>query len=601
MAARQNSQVPRSSNTNDVFCPGLGATLHSPGATPTNAHGIEVQLRHTRAQLRRLGIRPSSRVALVLPDGPEAALAVLGVMSAAVAAPLNPASTLAELTALLGDLRAEAVIVAAVGSAAARAAAAELRCPVLLLQPLPGAGRFELHQADGSALATGEPGPGPAPDSLALVLHTSGTTARPKLVGLTHRAVLGSAHAIAASLELAPHDLGLVVMPLFHVHGLIAGVLAPLVAGSPIVVPAKRSTDLAGLLERSGATWLTAVPTLLQGLLTQAGVRLPKHRLRFLRSCSAALPPALGAALETTFGVAVIEAYGMTEGAHQIASNPLSPGARKFGSVGRPTGPEVAILNHYGDNLPLGMVGEVMVRGGSVITCYLERPDADAEAFENGWFRTGDLGRFDEDGYLFLTGRSKELINRAGEKIAPREVEDVLAEHPAVVMAVVFAVADERLGEQVAAAVVVRAAATERDLRLFALARLTPHKVPRRIVFCDDIPKGATGKLQRRGLAEAFGLADLDGDPVTLEPQELDGPVQNYLAEMWTEVLNRPVTDASARFMDLGGDSLAAMRLLARLREDLNVELSMIDLFDAKTITSQAEVLAAVLREVEHG
>lgn len=578
---------------------GPEARLHSPGRPPSGAGGIEAQLDDTRRRLRRAGIGPGSRVALVVPDGPETALAVLAVMHAAVAAPLNPASTAAELTALLADLRAEAVIVAADGHRAAETAAAEIGCPLLRLHPLGTAGRFELRRPDGTALPDADPGAEPDdPDRLALVLHTSGTTARPKLVGLTHAALYQSARAVAAGLNLSPADVGLVVMPLFHVHGLVAGVLAPLLAGSTVVVPAERSADLAGLLERSGATWMTAVPTLLQGLLAQAADRVPDHRLRLLRSCSSALPPAVGAALEAILGVPVIEAYGMTEGAHQIASNPLPPAARKAGSVGRATGPQLAVVDDDGDPVPHGTVGEVVVRGGSVITGYLERPEADAEAFRNGWFRTGDLGRLDEDGYLFLVGRSKELINRAGEKIAPREIEDVLTEHPAVATAVVFGVADERLGEQVAAAVVLRDDASEMELRRFIAAHLAPHKVPRRIMICPDIPKGPTGKLRRRGLAELLGLADLDGNSASLAaPRELDGPVEAFLAELWGEVLGRPVHDARARFPDLGGDSLAAMRLLVRLREDLELDLSMVDLFDAKTIEAQADVVAAALQD----
>lgn len=582
---------------------GAHASLVSPDRAPTDAEGIAEQVRVALEDLRRAGIGPRARVALVLPDGPETALAVLAVMHAAVAAPLNPASTAAELAALLTDLRAEAVIIAAGGHPAAETAAAETATEVLVLHPFGTAGRFVLRRPDGTTLPDGTLLPvgdteTPAdPDRPALVLHTSGTTARPKLVGLTLGALGGSAAAVAASLQLGPDDVGLVVMPLFHVHGLVAGVLAPLRAGGTVVIPAERSGDLAGLLERSGATWMTAVPTLLQGLLAQAAHGVPNHRLRLLRSCSSALPPAVAATLEATFGVPVIEAYGMTEGAHQIASNPLPPAARKTGSVGRATGPQLAVVDEEGHAVPHGAVGEVVVRGGSVITAYLERPEADAEAFRHGWFRTGDLGRLDEDGYLFLVGRSKELINRAGEKIAPREIEDVLTEHPAVGTAVAFGVTDERLGEQVAAAVVLRSDTSELDLRRFASTRLASHKVPRRIVICPDIPKGPTGKLQRRGLAETLGLADLDRDDAPAEePRDLDGPVEAFLAELWAEVLGHPVHDARARFPDLGGDSLAAMRLLVRLREDLEIDLSMVDLFDAKTIEAQADVVAAALQ-----
>jgi acyl-CoA synthetase (AMP-forming)/AMP-acid ligase II/acyl carrier protein len=303
----------------------------------------------------------------------------------------------------------------------------------------------------------------------------------------------------------------------------------------------------------------------------------------------------VGAGLERALGVPVLEAYGMTEGAHQIASNPLPPGVRKPGSVGASTGPEIAVVDDHGAPVPTGEVGEVVLRGGSVIDGYVANPDADADAFREGWFRTGDLGRIDEDGYLFLTGRRKELVNRAGEKIAPREVEEALAEHPAVASVVVFAVPDTRLGEQVAAAVVPRAPVTERELRLFAAERLASHKVPRRVVLCDEIPKGPTGKLQRRGLAERFGLADLDERPPAGPPRAPDGPVEELLAELWSDVLARPVDDAHVRFLDLGGDSLAAVRLLTRIRTELQIEVAMVDLFDAPTIAEQARIVEDAL------
>jgi acyl-CoA synthetase (AMP-forming)/AMP-acid ligase II/acyl carrier protein len=390
-------------------------------------------------------------------------------------------------------------------------------------------------------------------------------------------------------------------MPLFHVHGLVAGLLAPLLQGGEVVLPVDRTTaDLLGLVERTEPTWLTAVPTLLGALLEQvheaaAAGRRPIHRLRLLRSCSAALPPTVGAGLEAALGVPVLEAYGMTEGAHQIASNPLPPAVRRPGSVGLPTGPEIAVVDEAGDPVPTGTVGEVVLRGGSVIDGYVANPDADAAAFRSGWFRTGDLGRLDDDGYLFLTGRSKELVNRAGEKIAPREVEEALAEHPAVASAVVFGVPDRRLGEQVAAAVVTRAPVDERELRRFVADRLAAHKVPRRVVFCDEIPKGPTGKLQRRGLAEQFGLAELDEAGPAAPPRMPDGPAEALLAELWGEVLGRPVEDANVRFLDLGGDSLAALRLLARLRSELQIDVSMVDLFDAPTIAAQATVVEELL------
>jgi acyl-CoA synthetase (AMP-forming)/AMP-acid ligase II/acyl carrier protein len=575
--------------------------VRSPGRPPATRQVLVEQVASTAARIRGCGIGADGRVAVVLPDGPELAVAFLGISAAAGCAPLNPGSTVTELRFVLDDLDADAVVVPATGHPAAEAAAAAGGRPVLHLHPGEAAGTSELRQPDGSPVAISSDAVAPSSDAVALLLHTSGTTARPKLVALRHRQVLGSAAAVAASLALGEDDRSLVVMPLFHVHGLVAALLAPLLAGGEVVVPTDRSTgELLRLLESTAPTWVTAVPTALAAILDQVETaasegRPPEHRLRLLRSCSAALPPVVGAGLERALGVPVLEAYGMTEGAHQIASNPLPPGVRKPGSVGASTGPEIAVVDDHGAPVPTGEVGEVVLRGGSVIDGYVANPDADADAFRDGWFRTGDLGRIDEDGYLFLTGRRKELVNRAGEKIAPREVEEALAEHPAVASVVVFAVPDTRLGEQVAAAVVPRAPVTERELRLFAAERLASHKVPRRVVLCDEIPKGPTGKLQRRGLAERFGLADLDERPPAGPPRAPDGPVEELLAELWSDVLARPVDDAHVRFLDLGGDSLAAVRLLTRIRTELQIEVAMVDLFDAPTIAEQARIVEDAL------
>jgi acyl-CoA synthetase (AMP-forming)/AMP-acid ligase II/acyl carrier protein len=599
--------------------------VRAPGRAPASRRELVEQIAATAAQIRACGIGPDGRVAVVLPDGPELAVAFLGISAAAGCAPLNPGSTVAELRFVLDDLGADAVVVPASGHAAAEEAAAAGGTPVLHLHPGAAAGTATLRRPDGSPLAPAAPptdavapsldavapsldavapsldAVAPSLDAVALLLHTSGTTARPKLVALRHRQVLGSAAAVAASLALGSDDRSLVVMPLFHVHGLVAALLAPLLVGGEVVTPTDRSTgELLRLVESTAPTWVTAVPTALAALLEQVEAavstgRPPDHRLRLLRSCSAALPPVVGAGLERALGIPVLEAYGMTEGAHQIASNPLPPAVRKPGSVGASTGPEIAVVDDQGAPVPPGAVGEVVLRGGSVIDGYVANPAADAEAFRDGWFRTGDLGRIDEDGYLFLTGRRKELVNRAGEKIAPREVEEALAEHPAVATVVVFAVPDTRLGEQVAAAVVPRAPVTERELRLFAAERLASHKVPRRVVLCEEIPKGPTGKLQRRGLAERFELADLDDRPPAGPPRAPDGPVEDLLAELWTEVLARPVDDANARFLDLGGDSLAALRLLARIRNELQIEVAMVDLFDAPTVAEQARIVEDAL------
>jgi acyl-CoA synthetase (AMP-forming)/AMP-acid ligase II len=302
-------------------------------------------------------------------------------------------------------------------------------------------------------------------------------------------------------------------MPLFHIHGLIAGVLAPLSAGSFVFcTPGFNALKFFAWMDEAAPSWYTAVPTMHQAILGRAARNadaIASARLRFVRSSSASLPPQVMTELEATFGVPLIEAYGMTEAAHQMASNPLPPRPRYAGSVGIAAGPEVAIMDEQGALLPAGSVGEVVIRGPNVTPGYRNNPQANASAFTNGWFRTGDQGVLDEAGYLRLTGRLKEIINRGGEKISPREVDEVILDHPAVAQVVTFAVPHPKLGEDVAAAVVLKEglALTERELQQFVGQRLADMKVPRKVLFVAEIPKGATGKLQRIGLAEKLGLA----------------------------------------------------------------------------------------------
>jgi acyl-CoA synthetase (AMP-forming)/AMP-acid ligase II/aryl carrier-like protein len=324
--------------------------------------------------------------------------------------------------------------------------------------------------------------------------------------------------------------------------------------------------------------------------------------LRFIRSSSSALAPQVMASLEEMFGVPVVEAYGMTEAAHQMACNPLPPADRKPGSVGPAAGPQVAIMGDNGTLLRAGAEGEIVIRGANVFAGYGANPEADALAFENGWFRTGDLGRLDEDGYLSISGRLKEIINRGGETISPREIDEALLDHPAVSQALAFAVLDTRLGEQVAAAVVIEpgAAVEERDLRTFASVRIAPFKVPRRIVFLDEIPKGPTGKLQRIGMAERLGLDDLDGAEVARPATPPNSAVERLLAELWGDVLGVDGLAVHDRFLDVGGDSMLAMRLLARVRDTLDLDFTVIDFFDRATIAEQAVLVEDRLLEVGH-
>jgi len=344
------------------------------------------------------------------------------------------------------------------------------------------------------------------------VLHTSGTTSRPKIVPLTHANLIASASNIVRTLNLTADDCCLNVMPLFHIHGLVAAVLASITSGGSIFcTPGFNALKFFAWMEEARPSWYTAVPTMHQAILARAPRNaevIEANPLRFIRSSSASLPAPVLSELEKTFDCPVIEAYSMTEAAHQMTSNQLPPGKRKPGSVGVAAGPEVRIMNERGELLPAGHIGEVVIRGPNVTKGYESNPQANEQAFAHGWFHTGDQGVIDEEGFLRITGRLKEIINRGGEKISPVEVDEVLMTNPAVLQAVTFAIPHDKLGEDVAAAIVLRegATASERELRDYVGSRLADFKVPRRIVIVPEIPKGATGKLQRIGLAQKLGL-----------------------------------------------------------------------------------------------
>jgi acyl-CoA synthetase (AMP-forming)/AMP-acid ligase II len=482
--------------------------LRAPGRPALSHAALGALAVRTVGALNAIGIGRGDRVAIVLPNGPEMAAAFLCIAAGACTAPLNPAYKQEEFAFYLDDLKAKALVVQQGVDTPARAAAASLGIPILELVPGEAAGDFTL--AGGTPGQAAKPGMGEADDA-ALVLHTSGTTARPKIVPLSQRNVCASAAHIGATLELTADDVCLNIMPLFHIHGLIAAVLSSVAAGGAVVcTPGFDALKFFRLLDEERPSWYTAVPTMHQAILGRAERNaeiIQRAKLRLIRSSSASLPGPVMEALEATFGCPLVESYGMTEAAHQMASNPLR-GTRKPGAVGLPAGPEVAIMDEDGTILPQGGIGEVVIRGPNVTAGYESNPEANAKAFTKGWFRTGDQGMLDADGYLVLTGRLKELINRGGEKVSPLEVDGVLSAHPAVAQALTFAIPHAKLGEEVGAAIVLREGAelSERELRDFAAGHLADFKVPRKVVFLAEIPKGATGKLMRIGLAEKLGI-----------------------------------------------------------------------------------------------
>ena len=483
--------------------------LSAPGRAALSHGQLRELIARTLATLNAAGIGRNDRVAIVLPNGPEMATCFMACASGVTSAPLNPAYRADEFEFYLSDLNAKALIVEEGSSSPAVDVAAKLGVRIVHLQPAERAGDFTLDAAAATPAAHGgfaEPG------DVSMVLHTSGTTSRPKIVPLSQGNLAASATNIRNTLRFTATDCGLNIMPRFHIHGLIAGVLAPLAAGSQVFcTPGFNALKFFGWMDEARPTWYTAVPTMHQAIITRASKNLDviaRHPLRFMRSSSSSMPPQVISELEAIFKAPLVEAYGMTEATHQMCSNPLPPAVRKPGSVGLPAGPEVAIMDEGGQLLPRGAIGEIVIRGANVTQGYENNDKANAEAFTHGWFRTGDQGQMDADGYVSLTGRLKEIINRGGEKVSPREVDEILMDHPAVAQVVCFGMPHPKLGEEVAACVVLREGqqASERELQAFVSTRAAEFKVPKKILIMDEIPKGATGKLQRIGLAAKLGL-----------------------------------------------------------------------------------------------
>jgi len=491
---------------------GLLEILNAAPATSTAVILPDEGIRITYGQLREqvakmaddlagLGIKRGDRVATVLPNGLPAIVTFLAGATAGTAAPLNPGYRQDEFSFFIEDTAAKVLLLPPDGAAEARQAA-EGKVPMYSVQ-MDEKGFVRILNLPPASRSAALPGP----EDVALVLHTSGSTGRPKRVPIQQRNLGASARNIVDHYELSASDVSVCVMPLFHVHGLVASVLSTFLSGGTVVIPAKFSPlSFWRIVRDTGATWYSAVPTIHQLLLTRAAGQRPggSESLRFIRSCSAALPPAMMNSMEQVFGVPVLEAYGMTEAAHQMASNPLPPKHRKPGSVGPGTGVKISIMNTEGKHLAAGERGGVVIQGPNVVREYENNPEATAQSFAHGWFHTGDQGYLDDDGYLVLTGRLKELINRGGEKIAPREIDEVLLAHPAVAEAVVFGVPHPTWGEEVEAAVVLHSASDEGAILSFCKERLAEFKRPKKLYIVEKIPRTATGKIKRSAVAEAF-------------------------------------------------------------------------------------------------
>ena len=470
--------------------------------------GVRVSYQQLRDQveemadaLASLGIVHGDRVATSLPNGLPAIVSFLAASVAGTAAPLNPGYREEEVSFYLEDTAAK-LLLCGPEAAAARKAAEGRGTPVYLLEM--DGGRVRI-----AAAPKGKKASPPSAQDIALILHTSGSTGRPKRVPIAHGNITASTRNIVAHYHLTPQDVSLCVMPLFHVHGLVASTLSTLRSGGTVVVPDKfNPLSFWRTVRDTGATWYSAVPTIHNLLLSRAGDNRPQgsEGLRFIRSCSASLPPEMMERMERVFGAPVLEAYGMTEASHQMASNPQPPAARKPGSVGPGTGVRIGIMDDAGNLLATGQSGEVVIQGPNVVAGYENNPEANAKSYTNGWFRTGDQGVLDAEGYLTLTGRIKELINRGGEKIGPREIDEVLLKHPAIAEAVAFGVPHPTWGEEVEAAIVLKegSSAAESDVLAFCKERLADFKRPKKIYITKAIPRTATGKIQRGAVAKAL-------------------------------------------------------------------------------------------------
>nr|POF01401.1 putative peroxisomal-coenzyme a synthetase [Quercus suber] len=505
MATLANAFSASSSST-AIVVPG-------PPAREISYARLHADVRLFQQKLASLGISPASAVSIAIPNSYPFIVAFLAVSwQRAIAAPLNPAYKQSEFEFYIDDLSSSLLLVP-YGQAEGPAvkAARKYNAAVAECYVDERTGEVVLDMKENGKLAgqAHRPLEEAQPDDIALVLHTSGTTGRPKAVPLSHRNLTRTMYNIQQTYQLSPGDRTMLVMPLFHVHGLLAGFLAPLASAGSVIVPGGFSpTTFWTHFVQHKANWYTAVPTMHQILLkTPATWPSPMPKIRFIRSCSSPLSPKVFHELESAFCAPVLEAYAMTEAAHQMTSNPLPPAKRQPGSVGLGQGVEVKILDGKGNEVLQGTEAEICIRGPNVTKGYLNNDKANQESFTSGgFFRTGDQGKKDSDGYVTITGRIKELINKGGEKISPIELDNVLAQHPAVSEAVSFAIEDEMYGQDIGVAIVLKDGSklTEEELKGFMRERVAKFKVPRRVFFSDFMPKTATGKIQRKNVAEAM-------------------------------------------------------------------------------------------------
>lgn len=568
---------------------GLAPAILAPDRPPLTFAALVRQVERTGTSLAEMGIGRNGRIALAMSNGPDSAVAILSAMTWAACAPLNPGLDIETVTSRLSRLRADAVVVTEGQESAATAAARTLGVAVIRLRPVlaEAAGVFALRTQTSRGSVDRVP---PHPKDVALLLQTSGTTDYPKIVPLTQGNLVASVQARARTMQVTPADRCLCINPMFTSTAILRSVLTPLSFGASVVcTPDFRADSFVDWFEEFDPTFFSANPTILAAILEPLLLRKPfkRNSLRFVSTGSSVMPAVLRPKLEQAFGVPVIQTYGTTE-TGSITQSPLEHGRQRASSVGLPVA-EVAILGDRDEVLPPREVGEIVVRGPAVMSGYENDPEANRLAFCDGWFRTGDLGYRDNDGYVFLVGRLKELINRGGLKVSPREVDDALLRHPAVLEAAAFPVPHTTLGEDVAAAVVLRQgrAVSETQLRQFVAAHLARHQVPSRIVIVSALPKNALGKVRRVDLKGVLETHDSAAGRHAPRDQ-----VDLHLIKLWEDVLNVSPIGPEDNFFELGGDSLLAARIFAEIERSFGRALPLDALwFGSPTVAYLADLL----------
>lgn len=555
------------------------------------------EVRDTKAFFNLRGIGRRDRVAVVLPKGPEAATAFLSVAAFASTVPLNPRHSQSELEHYFGRIKPNAVVVPRAEDGPARRAAVSYGAQLMELAIDDAAPAGHLDWSGGALRDASDTGWNNGED-IALILLTSGTTARPKLVPNRLGALLHYAESMKRLYRLSKEDRSLHLMPMYHGHGLKSGILNPIFAGSSIVcLPDFEVDAFFEYLDSFRPTWYSASYTIHQAILRAADrneeiIERVRSGLRFIRSGSGRLDPKVMTAIEARFETPMLERYGMSE-TGTVMTNPLPPGRRKSGTVGCEAGCEIALLTANGVCRASGIEGEILVRGVGVFDGYLDDAETNQEAFLDGWFRTGDTGRFDDEQYLILTGRTKDQINRGGEKISPREVETVLTSGAGVVESVVIGVPHPSLGQEIVALVQrePESNVSEQALKSLARKKLASFKVPRQLIFVSTIPKGPTGKVDRAAARTRFQA--LSSSRTSAEPAPRAG-VEGELAAIWKRILHVPSVGRDGDFMLLGGDSLSAFDLLEEIEETFGVQLPADDvLAQDSSLAGMADLIRA--------